>query len=720
MRFALGGRRFLSRSTFRYDPLSSPKAIRLLELHEAGKNGVRCSLKTFDISEAPAYHALSYTWGYPLLPFSRPVNSPRSHYLQHLRRQAATHLKPGVQWDGQPGQNAGHDIPCFTIKCDGKDVLVTSTLFDALQMLWKSTPNISSGKPKYYWIDAMCVDQNNTTERNAQVAMMANIFHAALGVIVWLGPEDQFTEDAFTTIDRLATITRPMWDSIDYTDFFKSQWQSNETIDAPSHWNWLGFLAFINRPWFKRAWVVQELALARYAVLMCGSKRLPWPRLDHTLSFIRSKRWYHHLHTEKIKHINDVRAEPGIYEDFLKSRSLFHMSAFALARTRRWVVVNRKQNKKPTNLEKLVQMHRETQAKDPRDKIYAFMGLADTTPLSVPDLPSLAEPDYKLPVQDVYTRVTVGLLLSSGDLHLLSHVQDSSRTKLQGLPSWVPDYSVQLVPYPLAFRGGTEWTACGDMGWVPDKNALVKGLLKAEGYLIGRVHEAAIMPYEAADNATCWSSIVNLAMGIDDHYPIQLPEYPPQTRVEVLWRTLMTDIYSRKHPAPPSCGTLFIDYVLNLQIRHTLAPWSNIDFQPHQTPIRVRTPAWQKLFAMEPPDSSLGLHLYRERMAAVMEDMFQGTYSPIQLSQLQHEFDMASGSLRRVFRTHNGLLGTGARSLKSGDEIWVIGGSKVPLIMRRLPNGNYRLVGESYVHGIMHLQEAPDRFYMGSTQIVIE
>ena len=686
MRFDLGARRLISRAAFRYDALPSPTAIRLLELHQADKDGIRCSLRTFDISQAPAYHALSYTWGYPLLSLSRPLGLPGSP-PRYTRRRAPASSWSNLLWSNGtniPGLETGQDLPCFPIKCDGQDVLVTPTLFDALQMLWTSTPNISSSSPKYYWIDALCVDQTNTIERNAQVAMMANIFQAALGVIVWLGIEDQFTEDAFTTIDRLAAIPRPTWDSIDYTDFFKSQWQSNKTIESPSHWNWLGFLAFINRPWFKRAWVVQELALARYALLVCGSRSLPWPRLDHTLSFIRAKRWYHHLHTEKIGHIDTVRMEPGIYGDFLKSRSIFHMSAFALARTRRWVVANRKQNKAPTTLEKLIQMHRETQAKDPRDKIYAFMGLADTKTLSVSDLPSLAEPDYKLPVQDVYTRVTISLLLSSGDLHLLSHVQDSSRTKLQGLPSWVPDYSVQLVPYPLAFRGATAWSACGKLGWIPDKDAMLEGLLKVEGYMIGRVEETSIMPYEASDNATCWSSIVNLAMGMSDYYPVQARQHFPQTRIEALWRTMMTDTYSRKHPAPSSCGMLFIDYVLNLQTRHTLTPWSNIDFQPHQTPTRTQTPAWQELFAKEPLDSPFGPRLYRQRMSAVMEDVFRGTYSPIQLSQLQHEFDIASGSLRRIFRTHNGLLGTGARSLKPGDEVWIVGGAQVPLIMRRL------------------------------------
>lgn len=82
--------------------------------------------------------------------------------------------------------------------------------------------------------------------------------------------------------------------------------------------------------------------------------------------------------------------------------------------------------------------------------------------------------------------------------------------------------------------------------------------------------------------------------------------------------------------------------------------------------------------------------------------MFDGTYSPIGLAQLQHEIDQSSGNKRRLFATRRGYLGTGVRSLHRDDEIWILHGAAVPCMLRPQQNGNYRLIGEAFVYGVMH------------------
>jgi hypothetical protein len=37
-----------------------------------------------------------------------------------------------------------------------------------------------------------------------------------------------------------------------------------------------------------------------------------------------------------------------------------------------------------------------------------------------------------------------------------------------------------------------------------------------------------------------------------------------------------------------------------------------------------------------------------------------------------------------------------------GDEVWVLGGAATPYVLRPIGGGRYRLVGDAYVHGIMH------------------
>ena len=777
-------------ASYRYRPLpdssqnpASESFIRLLEVKnvdrgagaeaDSSSNTLRCSLKTFRLSRAPEFQALSYTWGEPLTPFSKArkqdsKESPRLHY------HASQHGSTG---------------PTPQIVVDSHSLAVTPNLLSALEMLASRpssasasrgprspTPPLLRGLPsrcRHFWIDAICVDQSNVLERNAQVAIFADVFRAAQSVTIWLGPEDQFTADALAVVDAISPLMaltasnssreiKRAWDDISYTDFFDDGWYSRVAEAAGlqgniTHRQWLGLLALLTRPWFQRAWVVQELALARQSIVVCGERMVHWTRLAATLSFIRAKRWYHHLCTEKMRHIASLRDDPGVYSEFLNSRTEFPTGTFSLMHTRKILRYNalkrspdirreldrrdlsgislkplslkslknsdspfppHKPSTGSVSLDRLMSVHRDKLATDPRDKVYAFVGLADTKTEVCGSPATSIRPDYELPVKDVYTRLVAQLLVANRDLHMLSHVQDPSMTKLEGLPSWVPDFSVLLAPYPLRFRGAVSWSACGDARWQPptSDDDMKRGILHVQGTKIGVVEETALLQNEAECSAEYWSRIVNLALSLDEKYP-QLPNWTadwtkaraaPQSRLEALWRTLMTDVYSRQHPAPEICGDLFMEYILNLQIRHTLAPWSDVDFMPHQSHTHAHDiqPRWHDLLRSEPE----GLAVYKKRMSNIMESVFRGTYSPMNLAELQHDLDIASGSSRRLFRTHNGLLGTGMKSVAKGDEVWVLAGSQLPMIVRKRPasgcGNEYNLIGETYVHGAMHWESS--------------
>lgn len=71
----------------------------------------------------------------------------------------------------------------------------------------------------------------------------------------------------------------------------------------------------------------------------------------------------------------------------------------------------------------------------------------------------------------------------------------------------------------------------------------------------------------------------------------------------------------------------------------------------------------------------------------------------------EREFDRLRSifsSSRRIFRTRENYLGNGPRSMRPGDQVWILAGTKVPSVLRPQENGKYVLVGDSYAHGIMH------------------
>lgn len=700
-------------------------SVRLLEIHPSANldSPVQCSLQTYEIDRAPKFDALSYTWGSPLTPYSASDKGESFRRLSFLQRVA---IKRPILLSNDGVHAFEGAVPseltrCFPITCNGATMHVTANLNDTLMMLSLGRLN----RQQYIWIDALSIDQENVSERNEQVRLMSEIFKAAEGVIIWLGEEDEFCNDAFTVIERLAEIPEEAWNYVSYTGFYHPEECFGAIgIQPLTFHNWLGFLGFIVRPWFRRAWVVQELALARSAVAVCGSRVVPWSKISTTLNFIKATRWYHHLSTEKMRHIKEIRRDQGIYGNLLKTKTEFDLTPFYLDRTR--LAIQQKDTRLSTTLRVLTDCHRDSQATDPRDKIYAFLGIANKLRSPFNGQHNYITPDYATPIAQVFADAARSLMLSYRSLDLLSHVQDASLTNTPKLPSWVPDYTVGLQPYPLRFRGNCRWSASGSLRWEPNVELLRQNLLEVQGFCMDSVSAISLLPTKAwsqgerGDNeaspsedfksrssaTAAWTSIVSLAISVPPEYAIPAVSGRPITRIEALWRTLVANTYSREHPAPSFAGRLFIDYVVNLQIRQSLAHWpNNLEFQAHHDlTSESKDPGWHQLFAEEPEYSTYGLQAYKQRFTDIMEKIFSGTYSPIGLAQLQHEIEASLGSVRRVFRTESGLLGTGPRSTRIGDEVWILAGANVPFVLRRVEGEEARhaLVGETYVHVIMH------------------
>jgi hypothetical protein len=170
--------------------------------------------------------------------------------------------------NGVSGSSRRHSIIC-----DGRILKVTANLKDALRMLTGLLTSQTPG-PTYYWIDALCMNQQDVLERNAQVAKMAEIYLKAQSVIVWLGKEDEHTKDAITTIERVSAIPQDVWSYIPYTAFYDPSQAGNHLPPNLSYHHWLGFLALINRPWFKRAWVCSQKPSSNSAKARRSYKRL--------------------------------------------------------------------------------------------------------------------------------------------------------------------------------------------------------------------------------------------------------------------------------------------------------------------------------------------------------------------------------------------------------------------------------------------------------------
>lgn len=141
---------------FRHDPLaSSDREIRLLSVEQGDSpEDIRCFLYAASLDNPPPYIAVSYEWGEP--------------------------------------------EPLVDIEIDWKWFSVRHNLFLLLQYLSSYHSLRNQYPPCRFWVDAICIDQENTSEKGSQVQNMGRVFRQADHVITWLGwPRDWDPDQAF-------------------------------------------------------------------------------------------------------------------------------------------------------------------------------------------------------------------------------------------------------------------------------------------------------------------------------------------------------------------------------------------------------------------------------------------------------------------------------------------------------------------------------------------
>jgi hypothetical protein len=116
---------------------------------------------------------------------------------------------------------------------------------------------------KHLWVDAICINQAYKSEKNHQVEMMADIYGKADCVRIWLGDPDASSNLAIRFIKQ----------QVLQLHHFDDLCQSNEFSEK-----WKSLLELMQREWFSRRWVVQEVALAPKAVIHCGRAKLSWTK----------------------------------------------------------------------------------------------------------------------------------------------------------------------------------------------------------------------------------------------------------------------------------------------------------------------------------------------------------------------------------------------------------------------------------------------------------
>ena len=125
---------------------------------------------------------------------------------------------------------------------------------------------------RLFWIDALCINQEDASERNHQLHQMGRIYRSAVKVIVWLGPSDSSTVEAiryFLKIRNRARMIKSLGESLGKTPL-------SERPTANQNEQLQHITSLCLREYWSRLWIIQEVILAREILVQCGRDTCDW------------------------------------------------------------------------------------------------------------------------------------------------------------------------------------------------------------------------------------------------------------------------------------------------------------------------------------------------------------------------------------------------------------------------------------------------------------
>lgn len=303
-----------------------------------------------------------------------------------------------------------------SIQINGKPLPLTHNLYYALHHLRQ--PNES----RYLWIDAICINQQDLDERSQQVGFMRQIYNQASHVVVWLGPE---ADNSLVGMLLAKNLLRAYHQRASTGDLRQYQHLQDVGLSAvynlPAYRDGRDFVALFklfDRAWFERGWVVQEVASAKTVTIQCGTCTLNFEDLMHGMIFLY-----------------DLDMIPRTGQGMRLMRIGLTRQAF--------------QRGQAQSLLMLLTRHSDVQTTDPRDRIYAFSGMALDTQITENKPERGFAADYRADVEDVYRSVVLYVITKTRSLDILFTPRDPNNISKLSLPSWVPDFSLSYQQFFL-------------------------------------------------------------------------------------------------------------------------------------------------------------------------------------------------------------------------------------------------------------------------------
>lgn len=367
----------------------------------------------------------------------------------------------------------------------------------------------------------------------------------------------------------------------------------------------------------------------------------------------------------------------------------------------------------------MLEIFRAFDATDPRDHVYATLGIIKVTASNHDLDPPPIVVDYTRSVADVYADAARHIMEAGSGVHLLCLVQDPPTRNQHGIPSWVPDFSAGyncpiLMDKPTRSSVMSNVHRLAQSAGDEARNFSIDDSLKILRARALQLDEVVAIGEDQNEltNEGMWEKTAQILLA----HPEFSAKSSGESRIESLWRTMVANTsYSGRDIATVDMGSDFKAYMLTtlvVMMQHepdhlnklpslkallgkelasgqeihgsdsALLTWDEIIAKSAETDRR-----WREIEAGGPIPETTPLASKAARFANAMEPMF----------------------FRRIILTRKGRLGIGPLSTQPGDLVWVMPDAPLPIILREAPMqdsgsrnhdaARYVVLGEAYLHG---------------------
>ncbi|KAI1323462.1 heterokaryon incompatibility protein-domain-containing protein [Xylariaceae sp. FL0255] len=588
------------------------------------------------------------------------------------------------------------------------------------------------------WIDSICINQKDSEEKSRQVGLMGAIYGHATKVVAILGISPKGVDPYYGTV-----FDGPLWLASHHAWALRRRKSLREPSFQSSHWyheeeplvqrlgedmfskffeddfdtwamvreleTYSTAMRILRHPYWRRVWILQELALAKKVVVYHMGSFLPWKTLlnmaESLLVLEDHLNYCNHIQYHQQWVQGRVSGEQVTTAEFLAGYQYLVDGRTHLES----IFGNQGRENYLRNLQLLGQIDRFRRmpkqamkdilidtvysvSTDPRDKVFALLGLIS----SEPDYPTIT-PSYRKSLGEIYTETTLALV-KAGDCstHLLA-AGIGWDPRNRGMPSWVVDW--ERTPQ-IFFDRDMHLSSTDRMGkyWAGYYNSFNRAAVEQHFTILGpdRIMSKfllldrivflspVIRPNTTSWFMDYWDQICQL---VRKDYP-RIPMFPPPDMHEVLWRVLL-DVPEVGRPRGHHCngGNCVVEtnafnlgFVESNEERHLCQGLVDRAFR-----------AWAQL---EPPI----LPRYHE-----LRKSFQEALSRCQ----------SNNSCLAV--TARGLLGTVPPETVIGDEVMVHLGCPMPILVRKAPDQGLdlgfrhldrHLIGKAHFLGMMRAEWA--------------